>query len=1058
MHTRLADEELVEVTHIQWKLIIPLLFALIGCICFLGYQTDQSDAANETFASGNFTYEITSNDSVKVKGYSSGTVSNVDIPETVTYAAKTYKVTAIGKLGSSSMTSLTIPQYVLDIDEKAFFGSKYLTTINFNATNLHNGVSSSYWFANGSFMADYPDARTIYFGDGVKTIPAYLSSGTATRIQFVHIPSSVTSIGQNAFSNGGITTHVYFYGMPSSFGSACFASGSKGMSWNTYGEIYVHSMYSTEFLNSYGNQYTRFHYEELPHVQLDMSGKTPSPVPPGWTIYNGKLVKYFAEGDTITIPNIHVTGYTFMGWNNSPATIMGNTTLSYTSSWEINHVTLTFETGEGTPISPIYQNYGTSISISNPSRTGYNFIGWSPTLPSTVPEYDQLYTAQWQLQSHTVSYNVDGGDPISSTVINYGATIPLPTPQKEGHSFVNWTLSPAGNTMGEQDVVATAHWSINTYTLKFNTGEGTPIEDISAVYGTPISINNPTRTGYMFDHWSPSLPSTVPGQNQTYTAIWTIQSHTVTYNTNGGTYIPPVNITYGTTIPTPNVNKEGHSFAGWTFYPNVQKMGESDVTVTAHWTINTYTLHFDTNGGTAVENIVANYGTPISVVNPHKDNYVFDGWSPELPSSVPATNQTYVAQWIKEHHSVTYVLSGGEPIPSCEVDTGDTIPLPDPQYTGYDFLGWTLIPSGSIMGHSDVVATANWSIRSVTLHFDSNGGDPVLDIVQNYDTVVNVPFAHRTGYTFLGWSPEVPAYMPEVGQTFTAQWEIQSHVVTYISNGGPSVDSVDIEYGQTIPLPNISRNNYDFGGWSLSPASSTMGESNVIATAIWNPVAVTLTFNSNGGTAIATIHGHYGEPLHVPTPTRVGYNFSGWYPTLPSTMPGTDKAYSAQWKVIMLTVSYETGGGSKVNSQQVAYDSYLPLPSKDPTRDGYKFIKWSMNSNMRVTHNLTVTAEWEAKYYRIYYNDTYGIPEFLQDYQCGEPISKVKPPTLEGYEFKGWKEDISTMPANDLYLTPIWLPVEEKSNTSISTFAIAGGAIVAIVLLGGAIAFTRLRH
>ena len=79
--------------------------------------------------------------------------------------------------------------------------------------------------------------------------------------------------------------------------------------------------------------------------------------------------------------------------------------------------------------------------------------------------------------------------------------------------------------------------------------------------------------------------------------------------------------------------------------------------------------------------------------------------------------------------------------------------------------------------------------------------------------------------------------------------------------------------------------------------------------------------------------------------------------------------------------------------------------------------------------NLTISAVWEANYYRVCYYNEYMLPIFMQDYQCGEKISELTPPKLDGYEFKGWKDAPETMPAKDLYLTPIWVPADDESNS-----------------------------
>ena len=123
-------------------------------------------------------------------------------------------------------------------------------------------------------------------------------------------------------------------------------------------------------------------------------------------------------------------------------------------------------------------------------------------------------------------------------------------------------------------------------------------------------------------------------------------SYTLTFDTNGGSAIAPITQDYGTAITAPaDPTKTGYTFAGWT--PAIPTtMPAENMTIKAKWTVNQYTLTFDTNGGSGIAPITQDYGTAITApADPTKTGYTFAGWTPAIPTTMPAENLTVTAQW-----------------------------------------------------------------------------------------------------------------------------------------------------------------------------------------------------------------------------------------------------------------------------------------------------------------------------------------------------------------------------------------------------------------------------
>ncbi|MBR2869608.1 MAG: InlB B-repeat-containing protein [Clostridia bacterium] len=120
-------------------------------------------------------------------------------------------------------------------------------------------------------------------------------------------------------------------------------------------------------------------------------------------------------------------------------------------------------------------------------------------------------------------------------------------PDKEGHTFLGWT--------DNGDNSYTADWSVNSYTLTFNTNGGSPVESQILDYGEEITLPSTTKTGYKFSYWTMGVSNffkagqkfTMPAKNITLTANWLINSHILTYSVGGEKFTHSVAV--GSALP-----------------------------------------------------------------------------------------------------------------------------------------------------------------------------------------------------------------------------------------------------------------------------------------------------------------------------------------------------------------------------------------------------------------------------------------------------------------------------------------------------------------------------
>ena len=440
----------------------------------------------------------------------------------------------------------------------------------------------------------------------------------------------------------------------------------------------------------------------------------------GGTINNGNVTEY-TYGVGATLPtDVTRTGYTFKGWyynenlTGSPVTAIGDTETGnkeYWAKWEINQYTVTVKPENGEADITITQDYGTPITApADPTREGYTFIGWDREIPTTMPAEDMTVTAQWEINQYTITFDTNGGSEIAPITQDYGTNITAPAdPIREGYTFIGWDRE-ISKTMPAENMTVTARWEINRYTITFDPAGGSEIAPITQDYGTNITAPaDPTREGYTFIGWDRDIPVTMPAENITVTAQWEINRYTITFDTAGGSEIAPITQDYGTNITAPaNPTRKGYTFKGWD-KEIPETMPAENITVKAQWEINQYTIAFDTNGGSEIAPITQDYSTEITAPdNPTRKGYTFKGWDKEIPETMPAENMTITAQWEINRYTITFDTAGGSEIAPITQDYGTNITAPaDPTREGYTFIGWDkAIPT--TMPAENITVTAQW--------------------------------------------------------------------------------------------------------------------------------------------------------------------------------------------------------------------------------------------------------------------------------------------------------------------------------------------------------------
>ena len=435
-------------------------------------------------------------------------------------------------------------------------------------------------------------------------------------------------------------------------------------------------------------------------------------------------------------------GYIFNGWLNggTPYDFTQNVTqnIYLTADWVPKSYTVKFDTNGGTTIADKTLTWDDKVleGVSDPTKPGYDFAGWTfdggnvltRTTYANLAADDTVtsitLTAQWTLHLYTVTLDANGGtfDASGSTVaqdtmqVTYGGNFDqMPIPRYKGYFFRGWYDEKwGGRQYGDknghgtytydktEDCTLYALWEeapLCTVTFDPNGGTLTGAETCQEKQNECIQrpYEEPIREGYYFRGWYKDADCTqmwdfddpIPG-NMTLYAGWDILSYVIRVRLENGEQDIIINQNYGTPVTVPDdPTREGYTFIGWDI-PFPAKMPAKITTITAQWTINQYTITFDTAGGSEIVPITQDYGTAISSpADPTREGYTFIGWDMEIPTTMPAENMTVTAQWEINQYTITFDTAGGSEIAPITQDYGTNITAPaDPIREGYTFIGW----------------------------------------------------------------------------------------------------------------------------------------------------------------------------------------------------------------------------------------------------------------------------------------------------------------------------------------------------------------------------------
>ena len=525
------------------------------------------------------------------------------------------------------------------------------------------------------------------------------------------------------------------------------------------------------------------------------------------------------------------------------------------------------------------------------------------------------------------------------------------------------------------------------YLMNFDLGGGYGVEPIYARYGTPISVGNPTRPGYTFKGWTPSLPATMPAENTKFTATWEIgkSGFTVVFwyenaNDDGysvaGTY-KPTDVAPGTTKSSGDYQNQ--SFTGRDtkhFTYNAAKAetvtvkGDGSTVLNVYYTRNTYTLTFK-GGKTEItcgkeEHEHTHDGWYYKVLD---GTYYYGGCYPAgsyngLGTGTGGAKSPTCGKAEHTHRNSCYKTSDLTITAKYQADIHGNFPIKD----GNDTIWWKVPQGTETYGNSDEQRYLG-SIDTMpgeNITFTKNGAESGAKIYYYVETLNGE--AGDTTYNGMAYK-QYKVIDLEYDSRTSLTYAEEFHPITGFTQGDsnpklPKDGSVRMQQNNYLYY---TRNSYNLKFYNYNAFVSGKGGS--------------VQYE-------APLGSYYFVPEYPDNLEKNAYEFAGWYTTSDCyagseadlskmTMPASDMVLYAKWVPkthtvkTWLTNEMITGvnvGDTGSNVQTIAHGTTAVKP-KDPENGNYTFVGWFYKDNgvekafdfsMPVTQDLDLYAKWNS--------------------------------------------------------------------------------------------------
>lgn len=652
---------------------------------------------------------------------------------------------------------------------------------------------------------------------------------------------------------------------------------------------------------------------------------------------------------------------------------------------------------------------------------------------------------------------------LHSTTALFGSTLPTadaPTPTRTGYTFKFWSREGQNGDVTGQTVNGWTNlyavWEKNTYTVTYTdgvNGEAFADQAYTAKYedATPAFEGTPARAGYKFLGWEPTVAETVT-ENATYVAQWE-KLYTVTYTdgVGGKAFEDDVHSDLEKDTPTPAFSgdtptRKGFVFDGWN--PEVAETVTEDVTYTAQWKPvqpDKKAIEGAIGRGVAVvcDNQNVNHGE--KKYKPTLGEYTVSDVMGTAADGYTCTVTVRAAKFIEKYSSdmgdAVHTLIAGEPAEK-------TIEL---KWNGEKWVAEAELP---VTFHTlcppeqpskkDIEGAIGRGVKIVCDNQNVKHGGKDYKPTQGEYTVSDVTGTASEGYTCtitVKAAKIIEKYSSDMGKTHALIVGEQAEKTVELKwNGEKWVAKTELPITFHVECPPEKPTYDELKGLGINAkvdcttTTAHNGKSYTLIEDTYNVsdperkgTAYTCILTVNAKDYVAKYNAEENVGPHTlddrdSKTIELTWNGEKW------TAAETSVTFNV--KCELLTVTYTDGvKGEEVFAdvvyKDIPYGTSTPaFGTKDPTREGYKFVGWEPEVAETVTKNVTYTAKWE-KLYTVTYTDGAKGKAFedqvFTDLESGTKTPEFNgTPTRKGYKFLGWEPVVSETVTENVTYTAQW--------------------------------------
>ena len=487
--------------------------------------------------------------------------------------------------------------------------------------------------------------------------------------------------------------------------------------------------------------------------------------------------------------------------------------------------------------------HGQTANITATPAEGYNFVKWSDgnteVTRSIVVTDNVTLTAEFAINVYTVAVSAQNGTVTGAGEYQHGQTANITAVPAEGYHFVKWSDGDTNAIRSiaiTSNVTLTAEFAINVYTIAVTVENGIVTGAGQYQHGQTVTLVAQANANYHFIGWSDGVMDLtrtfVATKDMTLTAYFASDKYLVVLFAENGTVTGAGEYEHGATANITATPAEGYHFVKWSDgNTNATRsiVVTTNVTLTAEFAINVYTVTLSAQNGTVTGSGNYNHGATANITATPAEGYHFVKWSDgntEATRSIVVTaNVILTAEFAINVYTIAVTAVNGTVSGIGEYQHGATVVLSAVANTGYRFVRWSdgiTDATRTFIAKENVILTAEFTTDTYSVILTTNDvmGRVIGGGSYTYGTTVTIVALPNTHYHFVKWSDgdtnDVRTIVVTENVSLSAEFAANTYELELITDAtkGRAIGGGTYTYGTEVTIVAIPNAGYKFSQWS----------------------------------------------------------------------------------------------------------------------------------------------------------------------------------------------------------------------------------------------------